>query len=168
MAKKSAPQHDPETGEILDVQDYFERAVRASQELLDKFGHETPDPTPMAPPVGYVRQPTMVDIIRQQIQSHKLAQEAEAAGLETWEEANDFDIPDDPIPPGSPWEEIYDPEPPQPRLYNAQEQLDPERPRPPKPAEQSASKPAQEPVPPSDGPPAPTPPAPKTPSPTAS
>lgn len=75
---------------------------------LDEFGRERPDPTPMAPPVGYKRQPTMAEIIRQQIQSQRLADEARAMGKETWEEADDFDIGDD-YDPTSPWEEQFDP-----------------------------------------------------------
>lgn len=76
--------------------------------FLDEFGREIPDPTPMAPPVGYKRAPTMVEIIRQQIQGEKLAQAAREMGKETWEEADDFDVGDD-FDPSSPWEEQYDP-----------------------------------------------------------
>lgn len=58
-------------------------------------GAEIPDATPMAPPIGYVKQPSMVEIIRQQIRSAQLAAEAEAAGHETFEEADDFDVGDE-------------------------------------------------------------------------
>lgn len=58
-------------------------------------GAEMPDPTPMAPPIGYVKQPTMVEHMRQMIRSEHLRLAAEAAGAETFEEADDFDVPDD-------------------------------------------------------------------------
>jgi len=59
------------------------------------------DPRPVAPPVGYEKQPSMIDVIRQQVaQASKMAEEE---GFETVEEANDFDCPDDPFP-TSPYE----------------------------------------------------------------
>lgn len=55
-----------------------------------------PDPTPMAPPIGYKKQPSMIDIIRDQIR--RAGEEASRAGFETFDEANDFDVDDDPWP----------------------------------------------------------------------
>lgn len=63
-------------------------------------GQELPDPTPVAPPVGYKKQPSMADIIREQVRLAKLAEEA---GVETFEEANDFEVGDD-FDPDSPYE----------------------------------------------------------------
>ncbi|AZL82718.1 hypothetical protein [Apis mellifera associated microvirus 38] len=74
----------------------------------DKFGQELPDPTPMAPPVGYVRQPSLAEQIRNMVRSQHLAMVAESQGFETFEEADDLDIPDD-VDPSSPWEEVYEP-----------------------------------------------------------
>ena len=59
------------------------------------------DPKPVAPPVGYEKQPSMMDIIRQQVQQASRA--AEEEGWESVEEANDFECPDDPFP-SSPYE----------------------------------------------------------------
>lgn len=78
----------------------------------DKEGRELPDPTPVAPPVGYVKQKSMTEIIREQVRSHHLQAAAEAQGLETFEEAEDFDIGDD-LDPSTPYEAVFDP-PPQP------------------------------------------------------
>lgn len=64
----------------------------------DLFGREFPDPTPMSPPVGYVKQDSLAEQIRRVVRSEKLAMEAEAAGYETFDEADDFDIEDDPLP----------------------------------------------------------------------
>lgn len=52
------------------------------------------NPTPVAPPLGYERPPSMVDVVRQQIRLHQLAIDMEP---ETEEEADDFEIDDDPI-----------------------------------------------------------------------
>lgn len=58
-------------------------------------GQEIPDPTPMAPPLGFKKQPTMADHIREAIRGEHLRLAAEAAGQETFEEANDFDTGED-------------------------------------------------------------------------
>lgn len=76
---------------------------------LNADGHELVDSTPMAPPLGYKKQPTMVDHIRNMVKSEMLRREVEKAGAETFEEADDFDIPDDPVDPTTPFEEIFDP-----------------------------------------------------------
>lgn len=106
----------------------FTRAKRAAQVFLDSDGYEVLDPTPIAPPIGYKKSPSMFDLVRQQIRSEKLAQEAREQGLETFDEADDFDIPDDPVDPNTPFEEMFDPGPPPPRYRTAEEELDPRRP----------------------------------------
>lgn len=86
---------DPETGQVHSKQ-------------IGRDGREYNDPTPMAPPVGYKRQPTMVEIIRAQVRDALLAKELAAQGVETFEEADDFDVGDD-YDPSSPWENDFDP-----------------------------------------------------------
>jgi len=76
----------PVTGEVLD-----HKGRRLTPE-----GREILDPTPVAPPVGYKKQPSMADHIRDMVRSERLRQEAEAAGAESFEEADDFDVDDDP------------------------------------------------------------------------
>jgi len=68
------------------VQDYY----------LDQRGREMPDPTPIAPPVNLQTSFNMTDHLRRLIRSEQLAREAYAAGQETFEEADDFDVGDDP------------------------------------------------------------------------
>lgn len=85
---------DPETGEITQVQ--------------NSSGQEIPDPTPIAPPLGYKRQPSIFEQMRQMVLSDRLAAEAAAAGAETFEEADDFEVGDD-VDPRSGWENDYDP-----------------------------------------------------------
>lgn len=75
---------------------------------LTPDGDEMLDPTPMAPPIGYKRQIPLHEQIRAMVRSEKLAMEAEAAGAETFDEADDFDI-DDEMDPSSPYEANFDP-----------------------------------------------------------
>lgn len=75
---------------------------------------EVPSDVQVAPPIGYKKQPSMVDHIRQMVRSEQLRMAAEAAGAETFEEADDFEVEDDPVPVGS--SELFEPdfEPPAP------------------------------------------------------
>lgn len=66
------------------------------------------NPVPIAPPVGYNPQPTLREQIRAMVVSEKLRAEAEAAGFESFEEADDFDV-DDEWDPRSPYEYNFDP-----------------------------------------------------------
>jgi len=87
------------------------RRRSAQDDYLDARGREKPDPIPLSPPLGYKKHPTLREQIRDMIRSEKLRQEVEAAGLETFEEADDFDVGDD-YDPRSPYEEVFDPGPP--------------------------------------------------------
>lgn len=86
------PTYDAETGEMI----------------VNEKGQEVPDPTPMAPPVGYVKQQSLAEQIREMVRSEKLRLEVEQQGLETFEEADDFDVGDD-YDPSSPYENEFDP-----------------------------------------------------------
>lgn len=72
-------------------------------------GREIPDPTPMAPPVGFKPAPSLADQIREMVRSERLAREVAEAGYETFEEADDFDVGDD-FDPSTPYEESFDKE----------------------------------------------------------
>lgn len=91
---------------VMDGQAYLEKL--ASKGLTSDGGALIPDPTPIAPPVGYVRQPSITERIRDMVRSERLRAEVEAAGAETFEESEDFDVGDD-FDPQSPYEEIFDP-----------------------------------------------------------
>lgn len=75
---------------------------------LDELGREVPDPVPVAPPVGYVRQKSLVEQIREMIRSEKLRDAAVAGGYETFEEADDFEVGED-FEPSSPYEGDFEP-----------------------------------------------------------
>jgi hypothetical protein len=74
---------------------------------LTDDGLELPDPTPVAIPV-HLRVPESMDSRIARIVSHSLSKAAQEQGFETFEEADDFDIDDDPIDPETPWEKDHD------------------------------------------------------------
>ena len=76
---------------------------------LDEHGREIPDPVPLAPPVGYRRQPSLVELVRDMVRSEGLRQAAMAEDKDDFETFDNFDIPDDPSDPHSPWENDFDP-----------------------------------------------------------
>lgn len=83
---------------------------KSNANYLTEDGREKPDPTPMAPPIGYKRQPSLAEQIRAMVRSEALAAAARNAGAETFEEADDFDVGDD-FDPSSPYEDQFDPVP---------------------------------------------------------
>lgn len=90
----------------LDLEEYLAKLLEKG---LHPDGTPVLDPTPMAPPIGYTKQPSMVEIVRDMVRSAQLAQAAEAAGAETFEEADDFDVGDEPDFLLSGWENDFDP-----------------------------------------------------------
>lgn len=75
---------------------------------IEATGAEVLDPTPEEPPIGYNPQPSLALQIREMVRSEKLRLEAEEAGLETFEEADDFEVGDD-FDISSPYENDFDP-----------------------------------------------------------
>lgn len=75
--------------------------------MLDENGFEVPDPKPVAVPVGWKKPPSLNDRIAQMVRQ-ELSARAEEVGMESFEDADDFDIPDDPADPNSPWEEDFE------------------------------------------------------------
>lgn len=74
---------------------------------LNEKGQEVLDPTPIAFKVPFNRPEPLHQRIRRMI---LLAQQEAGPDFETEEDANDFDVPDDPNPdPTSPWEEHFMP-----------------------------------------------------------
>lgn len=103
--------NDPHTGEILeyseaDVETAFQNlkfGKALSQKdyvfLSSKIGMRTveyPDNTPLEPPIGHIEQVPIHVQIAQMVRSERLRQEAEAAGAESFDDADDFDVDDDP------------------------------------------------------------------------
>lgn len=69
-------------------------APRPQEGRFDDLGREIVSPLPVAPPVGYVKQLDLVQLMRQRVQN-EYSRYAEEAGFESFEEANDFEIGDD-------------------------------------------------------------------------
>lgn len=72
-------------------------------------GKEYPDPHPLEPPVGFVPPPDLMDTIRRMVQSEMGKAVLDQHGMETFEEAGDFDIEDDPGDPLTPHEALFYP-----------------------------------------------------------
>jgi len=101
--KKITNPHEP-----IPTTEEHDRLPSAREKRLDEKGREIVSPLPMEPPVGFRKQPSMVDIIREQIRSARFAEEAAREGMESFEEADDFEVGDD-YEPHSPWENDFDP-----------------------------------------------------------
>jgi len=81
--------------------DAFKKAV------LNERGHEIVSNKPVALPIDFKRPPTLAEQIRQMVKT-ELSQSASDQGMETFEEADDFDVGDD-FDPQSPHEMVFDP-----------------------------------------------------------
>lgn len=84
----------------------FMQALR--HRFLDVRRREMPSSLPIAPPIGYKKTPSLSDQIREMVRSEKLAAALAERGMETFEEADDFDIPDDPVDPQSAYEADFE------------------------------------------------------------
>lgn len=87
MAKKRKPEIEP-----------FRTTDKHNR--FNEDGREILNPTPMQPPIGYKKQPSIAEQIREQVRAAKYLDDMEP---ETEEEADDFEIDDDPPIP-SRWE----------------------------------------------------------------
>lgn len=84
------------------------KMVKKLNERLNERGQEVLDPTPLAIPAGFVKPESLEAKMARAIRVASL--QAQSQGFETVEEADDFDIPDDPDTlPDSPWETVFDP-----------------------------------------------------------
>lgn len=74
--------------------------------MLDERGREVLDSTPVAIPVGFKRPESLAETIRRLVRS-QVSSYASEHGLESFEEANDFDVDGD-VPIKTPYEEDVD------------------------------------------------------------
>lgn len=91
------PWIDPKTGEVFN-----------SRPRLDEHGREIPDPTPVAIPSGFRKPETLAETVARLVR-HQVSEHAELHGMETFDEADDFDVDEDPQDPGTPFEVFFDP-----------------------------------------------------------
>ncbi len=76
---------------------------------LDQRGREIPDPTPIAIPINF-HKPETLDAKIMRLTRQGISDNAAQNGKETFEESNDFNIPDDGYDPVSPHETDLDDE----------------------------------------------------------
>lgn len=65
---------------------------------IGKDGKEYGDPTPLEPPIGFDRPPDLMETMRQMIRNEAYQFKLSQEGFDTFEEAGDFDIEEDPMP----------------------------------------------------------------------
>lgn len=94
---------NPETGEVVDFSETF---VPKPATFRHVNGREVLDATPIEPPIGFKRQKSLAEQIREMVRSENLRQLAEASGHESFEDADDFDVED--MDPSSPYEGDFD------------------------------------------------------------
>lgn len=73
--------------------------------LYNERGEELPDPTPMEMPVGFSRPPTLSELVARLVIDPNTQAEIMRAGIESEEEANDFDVEDEMPDPTSPFQD---------------------------------------------------------------
>lgn len=81
------------------------------KKTIGKFndrGEELVDGRPMEPPVGYVSTPTIAEQIALQVRAEAQRLARENAGVESFEEQEDFDVGED-LDPSSPYEAFFEP-----------------------------------------------------------
>lgn len=83
---------DQATGELT-----FRR-ISQQDRYLNKAGQEIPDPRPAAPALGKIPETNIRDYIKTLVRNERLQQELDAQGVETFEEANDFEVGEDYFP----------------------------------------------------------------------
>jgi len=96
---KSGPVHDTTKTTV-------DKPAKQAAIRHNEFGEEILDPIPMQPPLGYKKQLSLTEQIRQQVRLHALSLEDNSI-TENDEEADDFDVGDD-YEPSSPYEEIFE------------------------------------------------------------
>lgn len=83
------------------------QAHEAGMSYLDKHGREIPSGVPVEVPIRF-RTPQSTREVVADLVRRELSQRAQDEGFETWEEADDFDIEDDPVDPRTEYERVFD------------------------------------------------------------
>lgn len=93
--------------------DPLDPEIQKKLSKYNKEGEELPDPRPMAAAIGITRPIPLGERIRQLVQNETLRRELNEAGVEAFDEADDFEIPeDDTLDRVTPYEDCFDPEHP--------------------------------------------------------
>jgi hypothetical protein len=76
---------------------------------IGKDGKEYGDPVPLEPPVGYQPPPDIMVMVQQMIANERFRAKLAEEAYETFEEADDFLIDDDPLEPLTEYERVFYP-----------------------------------------------------------
>lgn len=79
------------------TKELFDKLSELTQSMLDERGFELPNPVPIQKSLKIKRPPTLQEQIRRIIKTD-LSNQAMSQGFETFDQANDFDIDEDPLP----------------------------------------------------------------------
>lgn len=79
--------------------------------MYNANGEEVLDQTPVNVPIKWKAPLPLNERIKQMVRQ-EASQWAQQQGNETFEDADDFNVPDDPPDPSTPWEEDFDPQVP--------------------------------------------------------
>lgn len=71
------------------------KAILITDPLHENYGAEILNPQPMAPPVGYVAEDTLEDMVRRHMQKQFNLMQGDEIIEEDENEVDDFDVPDD-------------------------------------------------------------------------
>lgn len=77
--------------------------------ILTADGSEIPDPRPLDIPIGFEKPESIQEMIMRFVRDRDVRAELDAAGAETFEEADDFNVPEEDFNLQTPYEENFDP-----------------------------------------------------------
>lgn len=96
-------------GPMIEERPVHKHQTRMELGKLTDDGREIVDGTPLAPPLGFIKQPSLHELMRAMVLEHARARER-GQDAESFEEADDFDVDDDDEPNrNSPYEANFDP-----------------------------------------------------------
>lgn len=76
----------------------LKKAARGFMQKYNAKGQEIPDPTRNEVALGFRRPKDIHEMIQEALRGERMLQSAQLAGMETFEEANDFDVDEEPDP----------------------------------------------------------------------
>ena len=97
----------PDPRDYMTAATFHEETGEQVNSSVGQDGKEYPDPVPMAPPIDYIPPPDLMTMIRTMIHHERFQQLAKEEGWETPDEADDFEIDDDPLDPLTPYERHF-------------------------------------------------------------
>lgn len=79
---------------LIEERPVHKHESRMSMGKLTPDGREIVSSRPLAPPLGFIKQPSLHELVRQMVQEHAAAR-ARGMDAESFEEADDFEMDDD-------------------------------------------------------------------------